>query len=311
MIEQHPDQAEARHPNRELAGEVQRRCRQRAQGRPLGFKAHRASEIALPYQLSQKALVGAAVGKVAAATHPQRLIDGLLEAEVRLFDIAVLMRQTGGVGRRLHAVVGQQRPVVLGKFMPPVAVEVTHRGGEVVGAVPFRHATDLPQTVLQPLGQRLEALREAHSRRLDIRVGQHQVIDQMRKRRAGETHTERVHGREVGLRHAPRQVLLRKHDLLPRSVANPPRLHMPLQRAQLPFLVTTWERGAQQREQRLRLQRRIVADLGLDPRPVLRRRDRPASDAYAACFIWLGNFPACSYLRAVRSLTPARAAANF
>jgi hypothetical protein len=28
-------------------------------------------------------------------------------------------------------------------------------------------------------------------------------------------------------------------------------------------------------------------------------------------FIWLGNVPACSYLRAVRSLTPARAAANF
>lgn len=55
-----------------------------------------------------------------------------------------------------------------------------------------------------------------------------------------------------------------------RSVANPPRLHMPLQCAQLPFLVAPRKRGAQQREQRLRLQRRIVADLGLDPRPVAR-----------------------------------------
>ena len=229
MIEQHPDQAETRHPNRELAGEVQRRRRQGPQRRPVRFKALGAREIALSHQLREKAFVGAAVGKVATTTHPQRLIDGLLEAKVRLLDIAVLVCQPGAVGRRLHAVMGQQRLVVLGKVVPTLTIEVTHRGAEVVGTMPLWHAADLPQTALQPLAQRLETLREAHPHRLDVRVGQHQVIDQVRKRRPGQTHAERVHRGEVGLRHAPRLVSLREHHLLPRSVAHPPRLHVPLQ----------------------------------------------------------------------------------
>jgi hypothetical protein len=136
------------------------------------------------------------------------------------------------------------------------------------------------------------------------------VIDQVRKRRAAETHAKRIHGREVGLGHASWDVLLRKHDLLPQAVANPPRLHMALQRAQLTLLVTTRERRAQQREQRLRLQGRIIADLRFDPRPIPDERIVPRP--MRARFLHLaGNFPACSYLRAVRSLTPARTAASF
>ena len=66
MVEQHPDETEARHPNLDVTGEVQRHGRQWPQRRPLGFEALGPGEIALPDELGEKPFVGAAVDEVAA-----------------------------------------------------------------------------------------------------------------------------------------------------------------------------------------------------------------------------------------------------
>ena len=107
---------------------------------------------------------------------------------------------------------------------------------EVVRAVLQRHRTQPPQRTLQPLRQRLEALREAQRRRLDIRVGEHEVVAQVRKRLAGNAHSERPHLREVRLAMLARTMLLREHNLPLRTRERPPAPESTLQRAQLPAL---------------------------------------------------------------------------
>ena len=46
----------------------------------------------LALRFLQEACIAGAVGKVATATHAQRLVDGVLEAVVGLLDIAVRVR---------------------------------------------------------------------------------------------------------------------------------------------------------------------------------------------------------------------------
>ena len=177
----------------------------RGRGRSAGCSsAKRAWRVWLRLRTSscRKLQVGGAVGKVAAAAHAQRLVDGLLEAEVGLLDVAVLVGDAGVVGGGLHAVVGHQRQVALGELRAAARADHVDGGAEVVGAVELGHAAELPEAGLQAFGERLEALREAELDRLDIGVGQHQVVDQVRERHAGQRDAEVGHVGEVGLRHA-------------------------------------------------------------------------------------------------------------
>lgn len=107
-------------------------------------------------------------------------------------------------------------------------VEVADCRRKIVGPVPLRDTAHLPQRRLQPLRQGLEALGETYPDRLDVRVGEHQVENQVGKRRAGEGDLQGVHRAEVGLRHAARHMLLREHHLLFRSLLHPPSLDVPL-----------------------------------------------------------------------------------
>jgi hypothetical protein len=67
VVVQHPDEAEARHPRAQFAGEVELRGRQRSQRRAVSFETLGAREVALPNELGEKPFVGTAVGKVVLA----------------------------------------------------------------------------------------------------------------------------------------------------------------------------------------------------------------------------------------------------
>ena len=75
-----------------------------------------------------------------------------------LLDIAVLMGNAGIVGGGLQPIMGQQRKIAVGELRPPASFEDVDGRTQVVGAMDLRHATDLPETGLQALGKRLEAL---------------------------------------------------------------------------------------------------------------------------------------------------------
>ena len=194
-----------------------------------------------------------------------------------LLDVAVLVGTTGGVGRGLQAIVAQQALVVARELMMAIPVEVAHGRREVVRAMPGGHAAQLPQRCFQPLGQGLKTLGEADPHGLHIGEGQRQVEQQVREGGARQRDVQGIHGGEVGLRHAPGDMLLREHYLPLRPLLYPPGLHVALQGAQLPLLIATRKGLAQQRKQRLRLQGWIARQLRLHPRPVLGKRVLPGA----------------------------------
>ena len=55
------------------------------------FQTRLAGEVALLDQVVQETRIRGSVTKVAAATHPQRLVDGTFELAVLLFNVAVLV----------------------------------------------------------------------------------------------------------------------------------------------------------------------------------------------------------------------------
>jgi len=52
--------------------------------------------------------------------------------------------------------------------------------------MPSRHAARLPHGPLKTFGKALERFRKTDARRLPIRVGQHEMVEQMRKRLASD-----------------------------------------------------------------------------------------------------------------------------
>src|SRR5690348_11234947 len=73
-----------------------------------------------------------------------------------------------------------------------------HGQGHAIGAMPCGHATQLPESVLQPFTEAGEALREAERHMLPVRARQHEVVDQVREGLPRKGHLQRVHTAEVG-----------------------------------------------------------------------------------------------------------------
>ena len=148
-----------------------------------------------------------------------------------LFDVPVLVGDAEVVGRRLQVVVRHQEPVAFLGLGTPVATERMDGRAEMIGAVLARYAAYLPEAGLEPFDQALVALAEADLDRLDVRVHQHQVEDQVRKRHAAQRHAQAAHVGEVGLRRFAGLVDLGKDHLAARTVLSPPRRDLTMQRA--------------------------------------------------------------------------------
>jgi hypothetical protein len=214
--------------------------------------------VELIHKLSQKLLVLRPARKISAATQHQRLSGRFLETPMPLLHIAVLV----GVSRldllACHLVMIHQPLVSLRELL--LVRSIVHRQTHPVGTMPPRHGTQLPQRVLKTFAQTLEALRKADRRRLPVRVGQHEVVDQVVKALALDRHAQLVHRGEVRCAQPARLMHLREEHLLRRTGLRTPAFDVPLQRPQLAVRKTTRIAPLQLAEDRLGLQPRIAVE---------------------------------------------------
>jgi hypothetical protein len=181
--------------------------------------------------LSQERCVVFTSGKVPAAAQHQRLIQGSLETPVPLLDVAVLVRMVGLDLLARHSIVGQQCLVTLRELL--LLREVVDGGAHAVGAMPLRHTTQLDERILQALTQSLETLREADRRRLPVRVGQHEMVDQVVEALPLNGDAQMIHRAEVGSAEPARFVDLGEEDFFRRTQTCAPAADVPLQGPQL------------------------------------------------------------------------------
>jgi hypothetical protein len=271
----HADQAALRHRHAHALATLLPAGRQRPQQRPLLVQTFLPARVPPPRHLAQEGQILRPLGEIAAATQQQRLRDRLLEVPVRRFHVAVFV--TRRRVRLLHrqAVVPHQLLVTPRELT--LVRQVVHRRAQPIAAMPLRHAAQLLQRILESFTQTLETLREANRHRLPVRVGQHEVIDQMIERLTAEGYAEVVHRREIRSAQSAGKVLLAEEDFLGRTRRRPPLPHAALQRPHLARLEPIRIFPLQPLEQRLGLQRRFPLELGHDVFPHTVERIGPGS----------------------------------
>ena len=179
--------------------------------------------------LAEKLLVVGAAGKVSTATQQQQLFQHAFELVVALFGIAVLVTRPRIDGLASHAVVAQQGPIA-GREPLRVAILVD-RQGHTVRAMLGRHGAQFPQGTLQAGAKAFEALAETDRHMFPVRVGQHEVINQVRKTHTGDGHVQARQMREVRGAQLSGLVLLSEEHFPVRSPCGTPVLYPSLQRA--------------------------------------------------------------------------------
>jgi hypothetical protein len=192
-----------------------------------------------------------------------------------LLHVAVLVRLVRVDRLALHVVVPQQSLITPLKRVAVAARR--HGGGQRIGAMHPRHSAQLPQGVLQPGAQTLETLGEADRPRLPVRVGQHEVVDQVRKRHAAKGDAQVGAMREVGSAEPARFVDLGEEHFLGRPLHGPPLLDAPLQRPHLAVGEASGILCLQPGKQCLGQQTRVERQLFLDLRPHFREGVRACS----------------------------------
>jgi hypothetical protein len=229
----HPDRATAAYLHAQPAARLQPPWRQRPQQRHFLRQARAPPGVELAEELLHERPVRGAAGEIAAAPQHQRLVEGTLELVVALLGIAVLVGLARLDGLPLEPVVLQQPLVVPLEYRGLGARR--HRRRQPVGAMDLRRPTQFPQGVLQALAQTLQALGEAERPRLPIRVGQHEVKNQVREGRAGDGHADVPAVGEVAGAQPARLMDLGEEHLLGRAVQRPPAFEATLQRPHLPM----------------------------------------------------------------------------
>jgi hypothetical protein len=216
------------------------------------------------HHVPQEGHVLGPAGEVAAAAQEQGLVDGGLEVPVRRLGVAVLMRLADVDPLTRHAVVGEQVPIPRLKL--PRRRQVVHGRSQAVAAVPPRHAAQVPERRLQPVGERLERFRRTNAYRFPVRVGQHEVVHQVIERLPGNRNAQIVHAGEVRRREVPGLMHLAEHDRAVGPGQRPPLPHPPLKGPPVRIEELPRMFSPQPVEQRLRQQPR------LGPQPFFHRR---------------------------------------
>lgn len=186
-----------------------------------------AARVPSRHDLPEEGRVLPAAGELAAAAEQQRLIDGGLEVPVRRLRVAVLVRLPHVDPLARQRVVRQQ--VAVPGLELAGRGQIVHGRAEAVAAVPPRHAAQLPQRILQAIGERLERFRRAHRHRLPVRVGQHEVVHQVIESLPGNGDVERVHRGEVGGGQIAGRMDLAEHEGLGRPAGGAPLPHATLE----------------------------------------------------------------------------------
>ena len=165
--------------------------RQRLQGCAFGVDTRPVAGVVAPDQFGDQPAVGVQVIELTRAAQQQGLIEGALEVAVGTLDAAVLMGGAAVVAGRAHAVVLAQFLVALREIVAGGGVKVAERGRQAVGAVFLGRPSERPQRLLQAGTEGAEGLApQHHGRVLEAGVGQPEVVQQVRQRRAGDDDSE-------------------------------------------------------------------------------------------------------------------------
>ncbi len=265
-VPRHPQDTAPLDPHPQPLARLQPAGRQRPQQGHLLGQAGSPAGIAPGEHLPQEGHVRLPAGEIPMAPQQQLLLQPPLQLVVALLRIAILVSLPGVDRLASQTIVSQQRLVPLLEHLR-LRLAGLHRRRQPVCPVHRRHPAQLPQGVLQPLAEALQALREAHRPRLPVRVGQHEVVHQVGKGRAGDGHSQLRAVREVRGTQPTRLVDLGEEHLLRWAVLGPPPLDPPLQGPQLPLGEAAGVLPLQGLEQGLGLQAGGQAQLLLDPGP--------------------------------------------
>lgn len=153
--------------------------------------------------------------EIPAAAATQSLVEAPLEMAVGSLDRTVLMSLTTVVTGGGHAVMSAQILIVTGEIPLRVSIEVLVGGRERIAAMLPGHAAQLPQRVLQMLGQGRKALAtQHHGCVFPATTGQAEMVEPMVERLAGDGDVEVVADREIRQALPSGFVMLREENLL-------------------------------------------------------------------------------------------------
>jgi hypothetical protein len=268
----HLDRRTLAHPHALTLQRFQPTLRQRTKPRLLLGKRRRPARVPPGHQGTQELPVVLPAGEVPTATQKQLLLQGLLETPMALLAIPVLMAAVGVRGFRRHPVVTQQR-LIPRRVLLGVAV-VVHRQRHAVRAMTPGHTAQVPQGILQAGTEAGETLRKTDTHVLPVRAGQHEVVQQVRKRLSRDSHAQALHVREVRRPQPARLMHLAEEHFLGRPVLGTPLPHAAFHRPPLTLPVLAGTFPLQPVHQGLGLQRRLTLQQLFQPRPdVLKRID--------------------------------------
>jgi hypothetical protein len=192
-----------------------------------------------------------------------------------LLAVAVLVATVGVRGLGCHAVVTQQgliaRRVLLGVTV------VVHGQRHTIGAMTLGYAAHGPKRMLRPLAQAGEALREAQRHVFPIRVGQHEVVQQVWKGLSLNGHAQAVHVREIRRAQPARFMHLAEKHFLGRPVLGFPAPHPPFHGPPLPLPVLAGVFPLQPLHQRFGLQPWLTLQQRFQTRPDVDERIDPGA----------------------------------
>lgn len=142
-------------------------------------------------------------------------------------DVAVLVGLANVDPLRNDSVVLHQ--VAITRVELAIVGKVVDRRAQAIAAMLARHASQLPQSVLQTAAEGLEGLGETNRNGLPIGVGQREMVEQVIKRLTGDRNPQGIHVREVRRAQVAGKVDLGKHDFPVRSTSSSPRPNATLQ----------------------------------------------------------------------------------
>jgi hypothetical protein len=266
----HPDRRPLADPYPLTLQRLQPTRRQRTQPRLLLGQPLHAARVPPNHHGTDKRLVLLPAGKIPTATQQQGLLQGLLETAMTLLAIAVLVtaRRIGSLGRQ--AIMPQQG-LVMGRVLLGVAFLI-HGQRHAIRAVPPGCAAQFPQGILRPFAEAGETLRETDRHVFPVRVGQHEVIQQVWERLPLDSHTQTLHVREIGCSQAARLVDLAEEHFFGRPVLGFPTSHPPFQRPPLRLPILAGVFSLQPVQQGFGLERGLALQECFQPRPDVAER---------------------------------------
>jgi hypothetical protein len=248
------DRAPRIDPGLESSGHLQPASRKWREHGHLLTKTLLSVGIAPGHELLEEQLIVASAGEIAAASEHQGLVDGLLETVMTLLDVAILVGLSRPDRLAFESIMREQSLVSASEhFGLRIAGD---RGGQAIGSVPPGNPSQFPQGVLQAFAEALEALGEADRAGLPVGIRQHEVVDQVIERLAGDGDAKLGHVREVTLGEPTRLVSLCEEHLLGRPFEGAPLFDPPLQATELDV-------GEASRKAALQV---VEKGLGLEPR---------------------------------------------